>query len=93
MPVNLSIWQRSFPPDFEIMFAQVPQMLGQVPEMLSQVPKMLAQVPDMFSQTPSASDKNDILLAVVLGGFAFEAYEEAVRIKIIDYQMLAVVMS
>jgi hypothetical protein len=73
--------------DFENnMFAQVPEMLAQVPEMLGQVPEMLGQVPKMFITVPSATDKNDILLAVALGGFAFEAYEEAVRTKIIDYQ-------
>jgi hypothetical protein len=50
--------------------------------MLAHVPEMLAQVPNMFSAAPSASDKNDILLAVVMGGFAFEAYKKVVRMKI-----------
>jgi hypothetical protein len=80
----LSISQRSFIPDFEI------KMFAQVPEMLAHVPEMLAQVPNMFSAAPSASDKNDILLAVVMGGFAFEAYEEAVRMKLVDYQTLII---
>ena len=67
-------------------------MFAQVPEMIAQVPEMLGQVPKMFTTVPSASDKNDILLAIVLGGFAFEAYEEAVRTNMFDYHTQQIVM-